>query len=294
MAVVGARPRVAVRNIAVATDFSPESDLAIKYAAAIARHFGSRMHLVHALEPSLSKTVHAGTLWGNETEAEARAKLRREAQKCGELACAEWLLKGTPVQVVERMLSLDDIDLVIIGTRASKGFRKVAIGSAAEQFFRQVHCPVMAIGPLAGPAPVSWRPRNLLLATDLQSDEALAARCAVFLAREHDAKLALLHVADPSAAPFPADQQATSRAYFQSRLRELLSYRPGLDYPAEFWVEFGEDAPAEILRVARDREVDLLVLSVHREEPWGFHFVHEAYRIVAEAPCPVLITQRQY
>ena len=138
-----------------------------------------------------------------------------------------------------------------------------------------------------------WEPKRLLLATDLQSEESAAMRCAVFLAREHDARLALLHVAPPAPPPYPDDQQVIARPYFESRLRELLAYKPRLSYPAEFWVEFSEDPVREIVRVAREQLMDLIVISVHREEPWGFHLVHEAYRIVAEAPCPVLITQRR-
>lgn len=112
------------------------------------------------------------------------------------------------------------------------------------------------------------------------------------MAREHAARLALLHVARPASAPYPEDEQVIARPYFESRLREILAYRPQLEFPAEFRVEFSEDAVAEIERVAIQQRSDLIVLSVHREDPWGFHFVHEAYRIVAEAPCPVLITQR--
>jgi len=295
MAVLSVRPRVAVKNIVVTTDFSPASDLALNYAISIARYYGSKIHLVHAIEAAGHRQApHAGTLWGQETETEAKGKLHREAEKCSEVLCSQQLLKGTALEVVERMLSLSQVDLVVIGAHGGKGFRKMAIGAAAEHFFRHIHCPVLAVGPSVGRSCPVWGPRHVLLATDLQSDESRAARCAVFLAREHDARLALLHVAPPAPPPYPDDQQVITRPYFQSRLRELLSYKSGLDYPAEFWVEFGADAVAEIVRVARERAVDLVVLSVHRQEPWGFHFVHEAYRIVAEAPCPVLITQRRY
>jgi nucleotide-binding universal stress UspA family protein len=292
MAVLSARPRVAVKNVIVATDFSSASDLAITYAISIARYYGSKLLLVHALE-SLGHAPHAGTLWGHETELKAKENLDREVEKCREFECSQWLLKGTGQEVVERMLSLDQVDLIVIGIRAGRGFRKVAFGSGAEYFFRNVQCPVMAVGPLVGRSLPMWAPERILLATDLQSDESMATRCAVFLAREHDAELALLHVAPPAPPPYPHDQEHLTRPYFESRLRELLSYKPGLDYPAEFWVEFGRDAVAEIVRMARERAIDLLVLSIHRQEPWGFHFVHEAYRIVAEAPCPVLITQRR-
>jgi len=292
MAVLSLTPRIAIKNIVVATDFSPASDLALQHAIAIARHYASKIHLVHAIGPAGHRTAtHAGTLWGRETEADAEKQLRAQAAECADLECSRWVLKGTEEEVVDRLLSFDDVDLVVIGTHGAKGFRKRAIGAAAEHFFRHVHCPVLAVGPWAG----SWKPpTHVLLTTDLQSNESAATHCAMLLAGEHDARLTLLHVAPPAAAPFPENEHVVTRPYFQSRLRELLAYKPKPGFPVEFLVEFGDDAVAEILRVARERAVGLIVLSVHREEPWGFHFVHDAYRIVAEAPCPVLITQRRW
>jgi len=294
MAVLGVTPRIAIKNIVVATDFSPASDLALQHAIAIARHYASKIHLVHAISPAGHKTApHPGALWGRGTEAEAEEQLREQAAECGELECSRWVLKGTEEEVVERLLSFDDVDLVVIGTHGAKGFRRLAIGAAAEHFFRHVHCPVMAIGPSVASWTSVWKPRHVLLTTDLQSNESSATHCALLLATEHDARLTLMHVAPPAPAPFPENQHVVARPYFQSRLRELLSYKPEPEHPVEFLVEFGEDAVAQILRAARERDSDLIVLSVHREEPWGFHFVHDAYRIVAEAPCPVLITQRR-
>lgn len=291
MAVVATRPRVAVQNLIVITDFSPASEKALSYAVPIARHFGSKIHLVHALQPLLPSGSTAAP--APPSQADAEMKIRAQAAICAGLDHSEWLLQGSPLDVVERILSFDRSDLVIIGTHGARGFRKAAIGAAAEHFFRHVHCPVLAVGPASRSCSAEWTPRHVLLATDLQSKESAAARCAVCLAREHDARLSLLHVAPPAAAPYPEDQQIIARPYFQSRLREILAYRPQFEYPAEYLVEFGDDAVAEILRVAVQRRSDLIVLSVHRQEPWGFHFVHEAYRIVAEAPCPVLITQRK-
>lgn len=284
MAVLTARPRVAVQNIVFLTDFSPDSGRALSYATAIARHYDSKIHLIHALPSG----AH-----GDAADATAEARLHQQAEECIGIECSEWILKGAPEQVVERIVSFDKSDLVIIGTRAAHGYRKPGAGAAAEHFFRRVHCPVLAIGPCVVACGPAWQPKHFLLATDLQTSESAAARCAVFLAREHDARLSLLHVAPPAAAPYPEDQETIARPYFESRLREILAYRPQLEFPAEFRVEFSHDAVNEILRVAAEQPSDLIVISVHRAEPWGFHFVHDAYRIVAEAPCPVLITQRR-
>ena len=293
MAVLSVAPRIAIKNIVVATDFSPASDLALQHASAIARHYASKIHLVHAISATGHKTLpHPGALWGRESEADAENQLRAQAAECADLECSRWVLKGTEEEVVERLLSFDDVDLVVIGTHGAKGFRKLAIGAAAEHFFRHVRCPVMAVGPSVSSWMSVWKPRHVLLTTDLQSAESTATHCALLLASEHDAQLTLMHVAPPAPAPFPENQHVVARPYFQSRLKELLSYKPEPQHPVEFLVEFGEDAVAKILRAARERDSDLIVLSVHRQEPWGFHFVHDAYRIVAEAPCPVLITQR--
>jgi len=293
MAMLSVTPRIAIKHIIVATDFSPASELALQHATAIARHYAAKIHLVHAIAPgSHAQGPHAAALWGGEAEAEAEEKLRTQAAGCADLECSRWVLKGTEIEVVQRLLSFDDVDLVVIGTHGAKGFRKLAIGAAAEHFFRHVHCPVLAVGPAVRKAKAEWEPRHVLLTTDLQSDESVATHCAVLIAAEHDAQLTLFHVAPPAPAPFPENQHVVARPYFQSRLRELLSYKPEPMNPVEFLVEFGDDPVAEILRTARERRSDMIVLSVHREEPWGFHFVHQAYRIVAEAPCPVLITQR--
>ncbi len=293
MAVMSVVPRVAIRNMVVVTDLTPASEWALKYALSIARHFNSKVDLVHPIQPlSSSSSPATEKLQQRAAELAAEEKLRVEATQFSEVACSQWLLKGTPLEVVNRILSFEKTDLLVIAVHGAKGFRKIARGSAAEHFFRHIHCPLLAVGPAVRPCERSWEPKHILLVTDLQSSELAAARCAVFLAREHDAHLALMHVAPPTPAPYPQDQQAIARPYFVSRLKELLCYKAQLEYPADFWVEFGEDTVAEIVRVARQRLCDVIVLSVHREEPWGLHLVHEAYRIVAEAPCPVLITQR--
>ncbi len=294
MAVLSVRPGIVVKIIVVVTDFTSASESALHHAVAIARHYHSKIHLVHPLHPLPHvPSAQATEVLVSRAEVDAEMRLQQEAEICEDVACSRWVMKGEPLEVVERLLSFEEADLVVVGTHGGKGFRKLAIGSAAEHFFRHVHCPVLAVGPsVTGWCPV-WTPKRILLTTDLQSDEAIAARVAALLAREHDAQLAILHVAPPVHAPYPEDQELIARPYFQARLQELLAYKPEIDCPVDFWVEFADDPVAEILRITRERAIDLIVLSVHREEPWGFHFVHDAYRIVADAPCPVLIAQRR-
>jgi len=294
MLVLTARPRLLLRNILVATDFSPASESALEHALGIARHYGSKILLVHAMGPGVGTHTEAAGHDPYQELAAAEQKLHAAAESCGDIQCQETLLTGTALEVVEQILSLDHVDLIVVGTHGTHGLRKLLLGSVAEQIFHHVRCPVLVLGPLACDGRSVWKPRRILLTTDLESNESKTVEYAIALAREHKADLALLHVTKPAGAPYPEDTQSVIEPYFRSRMRELIPSWPGLDYPVQFWVEFGADPATEILRVARTQEIELLVLSVKPSEPWATHFVHNAYRIVAGAPCPVLIVQRRF
>jgi nucleotide-binding universal stress UspA family protein len=296
MVTLSTRPQVCLRNIVVATDFSAASENALDHAISIARHYDSKILLLHAVETSPQPQR------GKDTEspgqhgllADAEQKLLAEADKCSGIACEQRLLAGTALEVVDQILALNHIDLIVVGTHGTRGFRKFLTGSAADRIFHHVRCPVLAIGPSAHKGTTTWPPKRILLATDLQSDEALAVEYATTLAHEHNARLALLHVTNPPMPPYPQDSEVEITPYFQSRLRSLISYRQWGDHPADVWVEFHDDPAAGIVAVANRQAIDLLILSVHPKEPWTSHFSHNAHRIMTEAPCPALIVQRQF
>ena len=288
---ISAMPTILLRNIVVATDFTPTSELALDYAGAIARHYSSRITLVHAI--TALDDAEAKRVEGSDTLAMAEVQLRAEAGRCAGVECDTRLVKGTPLQVVEQILALEDIDLIVVGTHGKKGLRRFLTGSMAEQIFRHVRCPVLVIGPWVRVF-ADWKPQRVLLATDLQSDESKTVEYAIALAAEHHAELALLHVTSPAAAPFPEDTEVFLRPYFESRLRRLLPYGLDLERPVACLVEFGGDSVTETIDLVKEQAISLLVLSVHPGEPWTTHLHHDAYRMVAEAPCPVLVVQRRF
>ncbi len=290
------KPEVSLKNIVVATDFSPASESALDHAIEIARHYGSKILLLHAMaaSPQAQTGQEEQFRRTQESLADAEQRLLVEAGKCPDVECEWRLLTGTALQVVDQILALDHIDLIVVGTHGATGLRKLLAGSAAERIFHHVRCPVLAIGPSVRKGRVTWNPKRILLATDLQSDESRAVEYAIRLAAEHNARLALLHVTAPAGPPYPQESDLFITPYFQSRLRELVSYRPRGDYPAEAWVEFHDDPVMGIITVTNRQAIDLLVFSVHPRRPWSSHFAHNAHRIVAEAPCPALIVQREF
>ena len=288
---LSAVPSLSLRNIVVATDFSPASEMALGYARAIAGRNSSRLTLLHAIPPSEEAEARARV--PSEYQAEIEQKLREQAGSCPGLECHTRLVRGTTLEVVDQVLALEHVDLIVVASHGTRGFRRFLLGEAAEQIFRHVKCPVLVIGPAVVNKDGNWKPERVLLATDLESEEEATVEHAMAWAAEHHAELALLHVTLPAAAPFPEDAEAFLQPYFSSRLRKLIPSWAGLAH-LHFWIEFGSDPVTETLRVINEKGIDLVVLSVHPRQPWTTHFPHDAQRMVAAAPCPVLVVQRTF
>jgi nucleotide-binding universal stress UspA family protein len=286
---IKAIPRIALRKIVVATDFTETSKAAVDCAIAIATHYGSKIILVHAVEGVPQPQSHAATVQpGVRALTDAEWHLRLEVTKCADLDCEWHLLRGTAPDVVDQFLAISDVDLIVVGGHERHGFRK----AAAEDIFRRVRCPVLAVGPSVRKQEETWNPRRIVVATDLQSDERVTMAYAAALALEHDARLALLHITLPILSPYAADSELIIRPYYESRLQQLMHDWPNDSARPEVWLEFQRDAVAGIVDAVTRKEVDLLILSVHPNAPLTLHFRHSAYRIVSKVPCPTLIVQR--
>jgi nucleotide-binding universal stress UspA family protein len=138
------------------------------------------------------------------------------------------------------------------------------------------------------------RLQHILYATDFGPESVHAVPYAVSLAEENHARLTMLHIGrEPglavpeagTASPVIDPYQEVAKG--EQQLRQLVPHDVSLWHKPEFMVQFGE--PAEtILRVAA-QDVDMIVLGVKRPAPLTKHLGEGvAYRVVREAPCPVL------
>lgn len=288
--------RIALNKILFATDFSPQSNVALPYALAIARHYGARVFGAH-VATSDDYLFTAPELWP--------AHIKEHGQLQQEVAARlEEQLRGVPHEVLfgegdvwrvlSRLIGEYDIDLLVVGTHGRRGVRKLLMGSVAEKVFRQATCPVLSVGPNVSCKPNrEIRFRQILLATDFGKESLAALPFAISLAEEDQAQLALLHVVEEPAAGISNVEKV--KASLLARLKELVppDAEPWCD--AQCLVEFGKlsASPAvRILEVARDRAPDLIVLGVrpaHGAVSAVTHLAHTtAQHIVAHAACPVL------
>jgi nucleotide-binding universal stress UspA family protein len=290
---VVALPRgIALRNLLVATDFSPASDAALDYALSIARRYESTVHVLHVVRPEAYELVPIESL------ASSRAVVRRwaEQEMAGLLISGQ--LRDIPHQVliaegelwpaVAAAIEKNEIDLVVLGTHDRKGATKFLLGSAAEEIFRLSDRPVLMVGPRIPREPGrAIELRRILFPTDFAPSSLHALPYAVSLAEEYRARLTLLHVVGhpPDGS---AKRVAAAREFFEKQLESLLP--PGADLwcEPEPAVAFG-DPVQFMLEMAASEKADLIVLGVRGDAGLAARLPRSrAYRIVSRAACPVL------
>jgi len=295
MATVTAPTRITLQDILVATDFSGCADSAVRYALGMAHRFGSTLHLVHVL-PDMP-FVESTDPDPNRIRRGAQQKLA--SMVAGEafrgIRHTETIQEGEVAQALADLASSKTIDLIVLGTQGRSGIGKFLLGSVAEEAFRSAVCPVLTVGPHVTRGAGNARLQHILYATDFGTESAHGVPYALSLAEENHARLTMLHVAhepgvawpEPMPGSMPIIRPDVEVADDKRKLRDLLPRDVALWHEPEFLVKFGP--PVETILEAAAQDVDMIVLGVKRPAALTKHLGSGvAYRVVCEAPCPVL------
>ncbi len=134
---------------------------------------------------------------------------------------------------------------------------------------------------------------RILLPTDFSDHAAYAQRYAVSLARQYEAQLHLIHVAQLYS--YVVDFGVDSTSQYDSVLSTLTQMMDaavdklsGEPFPLQGEVIQGEPIQ-EIVRTARDDHSDLIVMGTHGRSALSHVLLGSiAEKVVRKAPCPVL------
>jgi nucleotide-binding universal stress UspA family protein len=278
--------RPLITNILVLTDFSDCSRQALGHAVLLARRYRATITLLHVILPG-----H----WPIKNAEKPRTTLKRLeaglAQKGLFTAIPHSLLvkQGSAWSVVSQVLTQRKIDLIVTGTHGRPGWEMIWMGSFAETVFRRARCPVLTVGPRNRPPEPDAALKSVLFATDFSDESEAAEPYAFALASANGAKLILLHVLKPGRTT-PAEQMKKrlddAKAKLRATMLHLAAERSG-SIP-DLKVEVGR--PAEtILKMAERIEADLVVLGATAPRRLADRLGSTtAYRVVCQAPCPVL------
>jgi nucleotide-binding universal stress UspA family protein len=275
---------VTLKNILLATDFSPTANNALLYAALLAEQNGSTLFAVHIIHPDVYP-FQLGETWPQTAmaEEEVRNKAKRDIEKVLHGVPHEIIFERGPIwRTISSVIDRKEIDLLVIGTHGRTGISKMLMGSVAEQIFRQACCPVLTVGPAVCITPKTCPTlKRILYATDFSAESLAAAPFAVSLARQNDAILTLLHCSCKS----------EDKAALRDSLRDIVPMGASLT-KSPTCIVVGGSPVQQILEIADEELVDLIVLGV-RCANWRLkaetHFASSTtYQVATQATCPVL------
>lgn len=143
-------------NILVPFDDSKFAQKALDVAKTLAKSFDSTLHIVTVID--ISSVVSPGMIRSKERKAweQIRLSIRQSAKKAvqqKENQCAlekvrtkAWVVEGSAVNEILKIIRQNDIDLVVIGSKGLSGLSKMkALGSVSRKISELSDCPVMII-----------------------------------------------------------------------------------------------------------------------------------------------------
>jgi nucleotide-binding universal stress UspA family protein len=291
-----------VNRILFPTDFSPASDSALAPACHWARTLDAELHLVHAMVSPLADVParlgvdqSAGAyLPFEEAREEIETRHRRARSQTTKVTCCT--VDGAAGPSILDYAEAHDIDLIVMSTHGRRGFRRLLLGSVAEEVVQRSSCPVLTVGADSAFGQRPW-PLRILVAVDLSDHSGAALAYGKQLAAIFGAEMQLLHVIVRPPLPAYFDGAPLPALWFEPRqlekealaaLESLHAKTGGPHAPATLQVEHGGHAAQHILRYAAVHSSELIVVASHGLTGVSHLLMGSvSQQVVREAPCPV-------
>ncbi len=202
---------------------------------------------------------------------------------------------GDPYREILRLARKEDVDMIIMGAHSREedvGATKhrSITGSTMRKVAKAARCAVVVVNR---PCTTCWRLfSNIVVGTDFSKASFSAFLWAFKLAREVGAKLHIFHAIDITAEglTLPAGQTTIEQRVKEARRRIEQTYIPKLQGYDKYSMEVWEGIPyVEILKFARERQADLIVMAHHTREidPEEAELGSTVEQVVLRAACPV-------
>ncbi|MCB7481035.1 universal stress protein [Christiangramia sediminis] len=246
-----------MRKILIPTDFSKNAENATKLGVELFKYEICEIYIMHAyaaevyqldplMEPHFLKSLQqriskmvTTKLYGIEEEIKKISP--NPKHKISSIAKFGLLLDET-----RDYADLEDVDLIIMGTRVKTGDKKITFGSNTLQVIKYVKCPVLAV-------PESYHglhPQNILFSTDfLLPFKRRELKLICSIAKSYAARLHFLYISN--------SKELSSRQKENKNFIE--SFTSGID--VKFDRVPGKDITETVNAYVQDKHIDLLVMT---------------------------------
>ena len=298
---------IEIRRILCPIDFSDFSRRALDHAIAIARWYESTVTALHVFSPAPVPAFGPGPVAfepivltaADRDQLLADTRAFAEAEVAPSVAIGAVVREGnTTAEILDQASSMN-ADLLVMGTHGRSGFERLLLGSVTEKVLRKARCPVLTV-PRRLPDAVPSGPvvfKRIICALDFSDCSMQALKYALSLAQEADGCLTVVHVLAPDfVGQIGIGEEHVSLATLQRQQEEEARQLLEKAVPGSAAAFCKTDSMLlrgkpgrEILRIASDRQAELIVMGVHgRGAADLLFFGSTTQHVVREATCPVL------
>ena len=293
------------KKILFATTASPACDNAAKVAFDLEMKWDAKLYIFHVLGiPSRGYSpfvtdVRTGEIM--EPDVDYIEWVKEEMKNTYETLLADSpsavidAAVGVPSREILRKARQEDIDLIIMGSHTRQEdvgatrYRSI-VGSTMQKVAKSARCPVVIINR---PCTTCWKLfSNIVFGTDFSKAADYAYRWAYNLAKEVGAKLHLFHACDinTSSTGVVMGQEEIEHQLQEAKAKMKARYVSKINGYDNYDIEVREGIPyIEILKLAREKTGDLIVMAHHTREidPEKAALGSTVEQVVLRSACPV-------
>jgi len=192
-----------MKKILCLVDFSEVANVAIEYAANIAKNSDAELVLLHVMgAPTYAEAVSA-TINGTET---LQSKVTGNDVKLGatcNVVRDEFNIRCHPFvksdalfikRGIEEEIEAGNYDLIVMGSDGAETLKQLFFGTHSNRLIKKTSVPLLII-------PVGYKykkPTKIVYATDYEPEDAIALRTAISFTNSFEPTITLIHVTDKS------------------------------------------------------------------------------------------------
>jgi nucleotide-binding universal stress UspA family protein len=283
----------AIKRLLIATDFSTASQAAFRTAIETCRELLASLVILHVFDAGIAPPESGRQMLEQQTLADgcrtSLEDLRRQAiDAC--VPCEAILEDGIAEAAILDTIAAKRIDLAVLGTSALHGFERLVFGSTAESVLRKATCPVLTVGPrVVHPVGAFATPQGpVVFATDFHGITIGAIRYAAQIAQLTGSPLHCLHVL-PRTIEATRGEDRIVPGIMSEALKQVAGECGVVFDTPVCATAYGSEVSYAVVDYARQQKARLIVLGVRQASLLASRLPeHIAYRIITEAPCPVL------
>ena len=133
---------IQMTKILLATDFSENAEVALRYACEIADRFQAALHILHVQKEPVP---YHGYDWKGDEETRRRIEELPGDPWNQKLRVTRNVRFGPPFLEIVCEAKDESIDLIVMGTHGHGPLKHMLIGSVAEKVVRKAPCPVLTL-----------------------------------------------------------------------------------------------------------------------------------------------------